>query len=218
MRKNRPALSRTLVLETALNILNEQGLAGLSMRKLAATLHVEAMSLYNHVKDKQDLLNGLVEMVLSRIELPDASLPWNTRLEMVSINLYETLIQYPALVIVIASEQGRPSDLRILQGMDNIIAILAESGLAPQHQVSAFRGLLAMCFGFVLAHTQGLSTTKELAEKEWEQWDSQKWDHDPLPHLIQLAPYFLQTHADDDFRFMLRAYLNAINSAASETP
>lgn len=210
MPKKRAPLTRELVLETALTILDERGMEGLSMRKLATVLHVEAMSLYNHVKNKNDLLNGIVDLVLARIELPDASLPWRERLEASAIKLYEAFLQHPALVIVISSEQVSPN---IMQGADSIIAALAEAGLPQLKQVNAFRGLLAMCFGFILTHTQGLSTTKEMAQQGWEQADTSQWDADTLPHLANLAPYFLQTHADDDFQFMLRAYLDAIQGS-----
>jgi AcrR family transcriptional regulator len=216
MRKTGTPLSRDHILAVALKILDENGITGLSMRKLASTLDVEAMSLYYHVKDKQDLMGGVCDLVLSRIEQPSASLPWSQRLETIALNLYAALIQHPALVIILASEQGSPSDLKVMQGMDSLVAILAESGMSPQHQVSAFRGLLAMCFGFVLAHTQGLSKTKALAQAEWNKWDSRQWNADTLPHLAQLAPQFLQTHADDDFKFMLGAYLNALRSVSIE--
>jgi AcrR family transcriptional regulator len=216
MPKNRTPLSRDRILTTALEILDEQGLGGLSMRKLAATLNVEAMSLYNHVKDKHDLMNGLCDLVLARIEMPSASLPWNSRLEAMATNLYEALIQHPALVIVLASETGKPSDLKVLQGMDSLVGALAESGLSPHQQVSAYRGLLAMCLGFVLAHTQGLSKTKAQAQADWDNWSSNQWNPDVLPHLAQLAPQFLQTHADDDFKFMLGAYLTALMAVSTK--
>jgi AcrR family transcriptional regulator len=215
MLKNRPPLTRQHILEAALKILDEQSIDGLSMRKLAATFNVEAMSLYNYVKDKQDLLNGLCDLVLSRIELPDAELPWSQRLETIAMNLYAALIQHPAIVLILATEKGRPSDLKVLEGMDSLVAILAESGLSPHQQVSAYRGLLAVCFGFVLAHTQGLSKTKEQAQAGWDNWDSHQWSTDTLPHLAQLAPQFQQTHAEDDFKFMLRAYLNALQATSA---
>lgn len=213
MPKKRAPLTRELVLETALKILDEKGMDGLSMRKLASALHVEAMSLYNHVNNKNDLLNGIVDLVLSRIDLPDAALPWRDRLEASAIKIYEAFIQHPALVIVISSEQVSPN---VMQGVDSIFAALAEAGLPPLQQVNAFRGLLAMCFGFILTHTQGFSTTKEMAQQEWDQVDTNQWDADSLPHLAKLAPYFLQTHADDDFRFMLRAYLDFIQTSQGD--
>ncbi|MBK7895562.1 MAG: TetR/AcrR family transcriptional regulator C-terminal domain-containing protein [Candidatus Promineifilaceae bacterium] len=210
MPKKRTPLTRELVLEAALKILDEQGIVGLSMRKIASALHVEAMSLYNHVENKNDLLNGVVDLVLSRIELPDAALPWRDRLEVSAMKIYEAFIQHPALVIVISSEQGTPN---VMQGVDSIIAALEDAGLPPQQQVNAFRGLLAMCFGFILTHTQGFSTTKEMAQQEWDQIDTNKWEANTVPHLAKLAPYFLQTSADDDFQFMLHAYLDSIQKS-----
>lgn len=75
MPTKRAPLTRELVLETALKILDEQGMDGLSMRKLASALHVEAMSLYNHVKNKNDLLNGIVDLVLSALNSPTLPCP-----------------------------------------------------------------------------------------------------------------------------------------------
>jgi TetR/AcrR family transcriptional regulator, tetracycline repressor protein len=213
MRKEHPPLSRQLILETALTLLDEQGPDGLSMRKLAAALNVEAMSLYNHVHNKRDLQNGLTDLVLSQIQLPDPGLPWDERLEKFARELYAALIQHPSLVSIIASEQGRPSDLYVMHGIDELIATLAESGLSPRRQVNAFRGLLAMSFGFILSHTRGFSGSKEEAQAEWSTWDSASFAQGALPHLAQLAPYFLQTSADDDFLFLLRAYIQALKTA-----
>jgi len=187
------------------------------MRKLATNLDVEAMSLYNHIKDKQDLLNGLCDLVLSRIELPAASLPWDLRLETFANNLYQALVQHPPIVFILASEQGYPADNNVILGMDSLLAALAESGLNPQRQVNAYRGLLAMCFGFVLAHTRGLSSTKEQAQAIWDSQPDRPRDPETLPHLAQLAPHFTQTHADDDFKFMLDAYLTALRTTI-QTP
>jgi hypothetical protein len=83
--------------------------------------------------------------------------------------------------------------------------------LKPRQQINAFRGLSATSFGFVLEHTQGFSTTKEIAQKEWGQWDC-----DTVPHLAQFAPYFLQIRANSYFRFMLRVYLDVLQAAGVE--
>lgn len=210
----RKPLSRERVLAAALALVDAEGLAGLSMRRLAAVLHVEAMSLYHHVRDKGDLLSGLVDVVLSRIAPPDPSRPWSERVEAVALGLYRALVAHPSLVLIIASEEGAPTSGEVLRGMDGVVAALAESGLSPAQQVSAFRGLLAMCFGFVLTHTQGLRATRAQAEAAWQAWDSAKWDPAALPHLARLAPQFLITRPDDDFRFMLTAYLDALRATA----
>jgi AcrR family transcriptional regulator len=215
MRKNGPPLTREIILQAALQILDEQGLDGLSMRRLALALGVEAMSLYNHVKDKRDLLDGLVDLVLSPMQSPDESQPWDQRLEHIAIELYQVLIRHPYLVLVLSTEQGFPKDPRIIRGMDSMVAALAEAGLRPTQRVSAYRGLFAICLGFVFAHTQGLSKTREQAQAEWDEAEGFHWDPAALPHLTSLEPYFKQTYAEDDFRFMLRAYLSYLRSTAA---
>lgn len=210
MPRSRPPLTRDEILETALKIVDEQGLEGLSMRKLAAQLKVEAMSLYNHVKDKNDLLNGLANLVLSRINQPDERLSWQQTLEYFAVSLYGVFLEHRALVRII--EQAELGTPQVLRGMERVLLALDESGLSPREQVSAFRGLVAMCLGFVDAHTLGLTASKEEAQAQWENWDSQQFTGSGLPYLAKMAPYFQETHADDDFRFMLRVYLEALES------
>jgi len=211
MHKNRPPLTRAQILQAALKLLDQQGLASLSMRKLAATLDVEAMSLYNYIKDKNDLLDGLANMVLAQVEPSESALSWDERLKTYAQNIYTTLIHHPDLVVILASEQAILKDPKAMLIMDGIIAALAESGLDPLRQVNAYRGLLAMCFGFVLAHTQGLSKTKEQAQEAWDRWVIPPWDGDQLSNLARLGPYFMQTHADDDFHFMLGGFIDYLH-------
>lgn len=215
MPKKRRPLTREQVLQAGLALLQTDGLDGLSMRKLAKTLGVEAMSLYNHVHDRQDLLSGIVDLVLAQIEVPNPAWLWRRRLEAFATRLYATLVEHPAVVAALASEQARPSDPVVLQGMDSLVAALAASGLTPRQQVNAFRGLLALCFGFVFNHTQGLFGSKQQAQAGWAQFDPHTYDGRGLPHLARLAPFMLKTSADDDFRFVLRAYLDRLDVATA---
>ncbi len=218
MTRKREPLTRARVLEAALTIVDTEGLVALSMRHLASTVGVEAMSLYNHVGDKRDLLNGIVDLVLARIEPPDMSASWRQRLEGIALGLYGALVAHPPLAQILASEQGRPNDLRVLQGMDAIVAALAEAGLTARQQVSAYRGLIAMCFGFVLAHTQGFNMTRDRAQAAWESAGVGEWDPATLPNLARLGPEFLKTQVDDDFRFMLTAYLESLSAMKATRP
>ena len=74
---SRPPLSRARVLATAVELADRDGLDGLTMRKVGDALGVEAMSLYNHVANKGDLLDGMVDVVFAEIDLPtDAAIGW----------------------------------------------------------------------------------------------------------------------------------------------
>src|ERR1700742_3710616 len=74
----RTPLTRDRVLQAALALANAGGIESLTMRKLGEAVGVEAMSLYNHVPSKGDLLDGLIDLVFSEIELPSAADSWRT--------------------------------------------------------------------------------------------------------------------------------------------
>src|SRR5437867_10194051 len=68
----REALTRERIIRAALRIMDEEGLEAVSMRRIGRELGVEAMSLYNHVRDKEDILDSICELVLSEFRIPNA--------------------------------------------------------------------------------------------------------------------------------------------------
>ncbi|MBM4782213.1 MAG: TetR/AcrR family transcriptional regulator [Archangiaceae bacterium] len=217
MKKRKP-LTRALILEKAMKLLDDEGLEGLSMRRLASALKVEAMSLYHHVTDKQDLLSALADLALSTIPPPDLTKPWRQRAEGIAVGLYQALLAHPALVGVLAAETAQPRDARVLLGLDQLIGALAEAGLSPTHQVSAQRSMIAFCFGFVLTHTRGLVETREQAQETWDQYDPNQFPAEHFPHLAALGVEFVRTKAEDDFRFLVQAWLDAVERAGASRP
>lgn len=209
---DRPPLSREAVARAALTLISAEGLEKLSMRRLAASLGVEAMSLYNHVHDKQDLLAAVVNLVLSDIPRPDPALPWRPRLEAAILNLYAALVENPFVVRLLASDAVEADAPRVLEGVELILAALAEAGLPPDRQVSAFRGMVALCFGFVLTHTSALSISRGIDEASQAGWTADVWTKAGRPGLMRLAPHFSATTTDADLRFILAAYLDAVSS------
>ena len=75
-RRTRTALSRERVLRAGVAFADQNGIASLSMRKLGESLGVEAMSLYNHVTNKDQLLDGMVDLVFAEIDLPPGGVDW----------------------------------------------------------------------------------------------------------------------------------------------
>jgi AcrR family transcriptional regulator len=88
-------LSRERVLLAALRLADAEGLEALSMRNLAQELGVKAMSLYNHVKNKDDLIDGIVDIVVGEIEVPDFKLDWKTAMRRRAISAHEVLLRHP---------------------------------------------------------------------------------------------------------------------------
>jgi AcrR family transcriptional regulator len=92
-RKNVP-LSRERVLRAALAFADERGLEALSMRKLAQELGVEAMSLYNHVENKDDIVRGIIGLVVEEIDVPPAGVDWKEALRRSAISLHTALTRH----------------------------------------------------------------------------------------------------------------------------
>lgn len=93
---NRPAepISRDRAVSAAVSLADEQGIAGLSMRKLAKSLQIEAMSLYHHVANKDDLLDGMIDSVFAEIELPSLDLDWKAAMVRRSDSLRFALLRH----------------------------------------------------------------------------------------------------------------------------
>jgi AcrR family transcriptional regulator len=204
--RSRPPLNRERVLAAALALVDAEGLAALSMRRLSASLGIEAMSLYHYVRDKQDLLNGMNMLVLSRIDQNTEGMAWPQVLTTFAERLYAAYLQHPELARVL--ERSAPTSPEVLGGMARVLAALGETGLPPGQQVSAFRGLVAMCLGFVLVH----AGPRTEAERPWSGWDTEAMTATAAPQLLRIAEAMDATPHEDDFRFMLTAYIGALRA------
>ena len=101
--ERRTPLSRERVLRAAIELADRGGLGSLTMRRLGQELGVEAMSLYNHVANKDDILDGIVDLVLGDIEVPPSGTHWKTAVRQRSISAHEALLAHPWAPIMIMS-------------------------------------------------------------------------------------------------------------------
>ena len=106
----RVPLSRDRVLRAAIDLADESGIDALSMRKLGQALGVEAMSLYNHVASKDDILNGIVDIVEGEIALPSSlGANWKSALRTTAISAHDVFEQHPwAASLTLSSTGARP--------------------------------------------------------------------------------------------------------------
>jgi AcrR family transcriptional regulator len=91
----RALISREAILDATLALAEKRDLDAVSMRAVAARLGVTPMALYHHVRDKEDLLDGLVERLLAELPLPDPALPWQQRLLALAASLREMAARHP---------------------------------------------------------------------------------------------------------------------------
>src|SRR5215208_8433902 len=91
----RAPLTRERVLQAALELADQSGIESLTMRKLAQKLGVEAMSLYHYVAKKDDILDGIVDLVISEIALPPQGAEWKAGIRELALSAHEVLVRHP---------------------------------------------------------------------------------------------------------------------------
>src|SRR3954453_24005430 len=113
MSTTRLPLSRERILEAALALADEGGIQSLAMRKLEQALGFEAMSLYNHVENKDDVLNGILDLVLGEMEPPSPDGDWLSSIRARSVSAYQALRQHPlAATLLMSPTRISPTRLR----------------------------------------------------------------------------------------------------------
>lgn len=142
-------LSRDRVLSAALRLADEEGIDALSMRKLAQTLGVKAMSLYNHVTNKDDILDGIVDRVVGEIEVPAiGGGDWKTAIRKRAISAHEVLLRHPwATMAMMSRVNVGPMMLRYV---DATLGCLYEAGFSLEMADHAWNAIDSHIYGFTL--------------------------------------------------------------------
>ncbi len=141
-------LSRTAIVATAVEQADAAGLASLSMRSVARRLGVEAMSLYNHVANKEALLDGMVDSVFSEFYTPEPGADWRTELRRRAVTAREALKRHPWAVGLMDSR--RNAGYETLLHHDAVIGCLREAGFSLALTGHAFAVLDAHLYGFLV--------------------------------------------------------------------
>src|SRR5713101_6834424 len=143
----RKPLSRERVLAAALELVDEQGIDALSMRKLGQAVGYEAMSLYNHVANKDDLLDGILDLVLAEMDPParDGGLP---AIRAAALSAHEALKQHPwAAGLLMSPGRVRPARLELMNGL---LGALRNAGFSAETTYHAYHAIDAHVIGFSL--------------------------------------------------------------------
>jgi AcrR family transcriptional regulator len=146
--ERRIPLNRDRVLRAAMALVDKGGIESLSMRKLGQALGVEAMSLYNHVANKDDILDGITDLVWGEIELPSTDVDWETAVRSCAISAHDALIRHRwASNLVMSTTSARPARLRY---MEALMARLRRAGFSPEETYHAYHTLDSHILGFTL--------------------------------------------------------------------
>ncbi len=139
-------LSRDRVLQAAIALADEGGIERLTMRRLGEDLGVKAMSIYNHVTNKEDLLNGMIDALFAEIELPPHDEPWKTALRKRSASVREVLLSHPwATGLMDSGTSPGPATLR---HHDRVLGTLRNGGFSLTMTAHAVSTLDSYVHGF----------------------------------------------------------------------
>jgi AcrR family transcriptional regulator len=216
--RRRAPLSRDRVLRTAIALADERGVSELTMRKLAKELGVEAMSLYNHVANKDDLLDGMIDLVFGEIEAPAAGGDWKAELRRRAVSTREALNRHRW---AIGEMEGRtshgPNNLRL---HDAVLGCLRAAGFSNEMTVHAYSVQDAYIYGFALQQSDMSSETPEdfaaEAQRQMRDYAAALADY---PHLVEVVGGHVAEHGYDyeaEFLFGLDVVLDRLEQLLDE--
>jgi AcrR family transcriptional regulator len=146
--RRRTPLTRERVLQTAVRRADASGIESLSMRKLGQELGVEAMALYHHFANKEDLVNGMVDLVFGEIELPARSGNWRAAMRQRAIAVRDALLRHRWAIGLMESRR-RPG-IANLRHHDAVIGSLRAGGFDIAMAAHAYSLLDSYIYGFAL--------------------------------------------------------------------
>lgn len=209
-------LNRERVLRAAVTFADEFGIEPLTMRNLAEAVGVKAMSLYNHVTNKGDLLDGMIDVVFGEIEPPSGEDPWKQAMRQRAIAVHAALSRHRWAIGLMESRTAPgPATLR---HHDAVIGCLRNAGFTLALTGHAYAAMDSYIYGFAMQES-GLpfdtpEETAQLAQAMLGQFPADKY-----PHLAEFTvKHVLQPGYDfgAEFLFGLELILDGLQRA-SET-
>lgn len=186
MAKTKPRrvpLSRERIIDAAVEVADREGLGAVTMRRLGQQLGVEAMSLYKHVADKNDVLAGIADRVASEFELPSRDVDWRMAIRASSIAAYAVLSRHPWAGPLLESDFD-PGPARLAY-LDAVVDVLHDAGFSLQDVAHAFGALDSHLYGFTMQVASWPFDVDEYAEVATER--AAGLDPERYPNLIAMA-------------------------------
>jgi len=215
---HRAPLSRDRVLRAGVTRADQDGISSLSMRKLGEALGVEAMSLYNHVASKSDLLDGMIDIVFSEIDLPSGGGDWKAAMRRRAISARQVLRRHPwAIGLMESRTSPGPATLR---HHDAVLGCLRRAGFSVELTAHAYALLDSYIYGFALQEASLPFGTGEEAAQVAHQISAQ-FASGQYPYLTEMATeHVLRPGYDfgDEFVIGLDLVLDGLAAAARQAP
>ncbi|MFC5407087.1 TetR/AcrR family transcriptional regulator C-terminal domain-containing protein [Cohnella soli] len=207
-------LDQARILETALQLLNEMGLRELSMRKIADKLQVKTASLYYHVKDREQLMQLLLDRICREMVWPEAGLPWQDQIYQWAGQFRKVLLSHRGAVELFS--QTIASGYERLTQIEKLYQLLVSAGFADLQVPWIASMLKNYVLGFVAEEDQLQSIAKDQDvsyEEMGEQVDQffRQLPEEQFPNMIRLATYTTKTNWENEFHFGLSVLIDGFS-------
>ncbi len=194
----RTPLSRARVLEAAVALADKAGLEGFGMRRLAQELGVVPMALYKHVANKEELLNGMVDIVFSEIEAPSGEQDWKAALRRRAISTREAVRRHSWAIGLMETAAPGPANLR---NHDAVMGCLRQAGFSFQTAIHAYSVQDAYIYGFALQEKTLGFKTPESAGDAVQRRAQTIGVLDDYPYLAEILKKLPETRYDNAVEF-----------------
>ena len=211
-RPRREPLTRVRIIRAALRIMDEEGLDSVTMRHVGNELGVEAMSLYNHVQDKEDILDGICEEVLAEFRVPQAD-DWGQAVRLGAHEYRRLLLAHPN-VITLMTERHKPfTTAESLRAYEWVLDVFRSAGLSLKDSVQAFYVLGGYILGYVTMEL-GLmvGSPEDDAHLRAHQDMERLLQSADLPRLREAFPLFVENDVDQQFDFGLDLLIEGLRA------
>lgn len=202
-----PPLTRPRIVRAALKLVDEKGLPALTMRALATELAVSTMALYNHVRDKQELVDLMVDLMLGEVDCSACEGDWMAQLRAVVCNYHAALAAHHRLARVYSSRVSiGPHGLRIIE---RAIGLLLAAGMRPPDAADAFLSLYTYTVGF---HQMGRTEPLRASRKNTSRDRRRALPIEETPSIQAVGAYLDEVHRSERFEYGLDLLLSGLQS------
>jgi AcrR family transcriptional regulator len=212
----RSGLSRDRVLRAAVAVADTGGIGALTMRSLAQELGVKPMTVYYYVKNKEEILDGIVDIVFSEIDLPVVGGDWRTEITRRASSARWVLRSHPWAIPLLESRTSPgPATLR---HHDAVLGTLRTAGFSAEQTAHAYAVLDAFVYGYAVQEAslpfEGPDGVSDVASPILDLMAAGEY-----PHMVEMATtYYLQPGYDfgDEFQFGLNLVLDGLDRSLSD--
>jgi AcrR family transcriptional regulator len=210
----REPLTKERIVEAALRVMDAEGLEAVTMRRIGRELGVEAMSLYNHVKDKDDILNGVTERVMTEFDYPPFTGDWDVDARAIASEWRRLLGNHPSVCQLLAERHKPLEGLASYRAMDLALGVLRSAGLSPRDAAQAFNALGSYILGFVVME-QGLMLGNDDDHARQHDLAVEVLRGSGLDNVVECYPYFTDCDTDQQFDFGLDLIFRGIRAGVA---